>query len=193
MATDVEIAQRALSLIGAKQIQSFDEDNDRAQICKNSYEVVKEYALSLTHWNFATDKARLPQIQDEPQTRWDYQYELPNDMIAGPIKVYNHEDTSQTTTGWEKVNNKLMSNYDTIYIDYIKNVSAQRFPPYFVRYIVNALAADIAKPITDQTSTAQFYEDKAQKFKQQAMVVDSQNQSSKGDFDTPFTDRRFDH
>lgn len=200
MTTDVEICQKALALIGAEQIQSLNEQNNRAQICNLIYPTLKESTLSEHHWNFATKKKKLVQLAQEPPNEYDYQYELPNDLVAGPIKVNTHKSSKSSTQSWEKVNNNIMTDRENIYIDYIANVDESIFPAYFVRFLYHALAAELAKSITDQTSTAQFYKQKAFGSPSdnnqggllgKAKLIDSQNQATQVIDDNPLHDVRF--
>lgn len=197
--TDVEICQKALALLGAEQIQSLDESNDRAQTCSIIYPDVKRSALAETHWNFATNKRELSRFSDSPPSEYDYQYSLPNDMVAGPTKVLDGENSSTPIQSWEIANNRLMTNRKTIYIDYVADVDEQRFPSYFTRFLYHALAAELAVNITDQVNMSQKLEQKAYgspSDNQQggllgkAKLLDSQNQSTQAFDDNPLGDAR---
>jgi hypothetical protein len=199
--SDVEICQKALALLGSEQIQSLEEENDRAQICNLIYPELKQSALSETHWNFATEKAQLAQLSGEPVSEYDYEYNLPSDMVSGPHKVLTDNDAQSPIQSWEIVGGNLMTDYDEIYIDYTADVDETRMPPYFVRFLYTALAAELAKSITDQTTTAQFYKQKAYGTASdnesggllgKAKLIDSSTQATQVIDDNPIHDARFD-
>ncbi len=197
--TDVEICQKALLLLGAEPIQSLNDQNFRSQLCSSIYPELKKSALSETHWNFATKKRQLSQLASDPNSEWDHQYNLPSDMVTGPHSVFVDSDSTRPIQEWEIVGGKLMTNHEKIWIDYTQEVDETEFPPYFVEFIKYALAAQLAKPITDQTTTAQFFEEKAYGpasdntnggLLGKARKIDSQNQSTQSISDFPLTDVR---
>jgi len=196
---EVQICQKALSLLGADPIQSLDEESDRSKTCNLIYPDLKESSLAETHWNFATKKRELNRLDDPPPSEYEYQYDLPNDMVTGPTKVFDCENAKDPIQKWEIANNVLMTNRKTIFIDYVANVPENRFPAYFTRFLYNALAAEIARAITDQTEMAQFYKQRAYGTPSdngnggllgKAMLLDSQRQSTQAFDDNPIGDAR---
>lgn len=200
MTTKVEICRKSLMILGAKPIQSLEEDNSKARLCSEFYPDKKRTALSETHWNFATKKRQLNQLTEEPKTEWDYQYQMPSNKVAGPHSVFFDKNSDTTLQNYEVVNGKLMANRDTIYIDYTFDADENRFPPYFVDFLTYALAAELAKPITDQTTEAQrLYQiaygsesDNEEGGKLgKAKRRDSQGQATQVIQDDPLTEARF--
>jgi len=195
----VEVCQKALNLLGAKGIQSFDEDTELASICSSIYPELKESALAETHWNFATNKRQLGQETGEPVSEWDHKYSLPSDLLLGPHRVLTGPDTKVPSQDWEIVGDKLMTDHEDIYIDYTTDVNENDFPPYFTRFLYTAVASEIAVAVTDQTNTAQFYHNKAYGTPNdnqeggllgKAKRKDSQTQATQTLEDFPLTDVR---
>lgn len=200
MTTKVEICRKSLMLLGAEPIQSLDEENDKARLCSEFYPDKKRTALSETHWNFATTKRQLNQLSKDPKSEWDHQYQMPSDRVAGPHSVFYDNDSDDPLQDYEVVDGKLMTDYDSIYIDYTYEVDENRFPPYFVDFLTYALAAELAKPITDQTTEAQrLYQiaygsesDNEEGGKLgKAKRRDSQGQATQVIQDDPLTEARF--
>ena len=52
----VDICSRALILIGAEPITSFDDGNNEALVSSNMYEDVAQSSLVNTRWRFATNQ-----------------------------------------------------------------------------------------------------------------------------------------
>ena len=62
----IDICSRALILIGAEPITSFDDGNNEALVASNMYEDVAQSALVNTRWRFATDQLVLNRLSDAP-------------------------------------------------------------------------------------------------------------------------------
>lgn len=200
--TGVDICQKALTLLGAGEIQSFNDGSDLAKTCSAIYPDLKESALAETHWNFATKKRQLARESDTPVSEWDYQYSLPSDLLLGPHSAFSDANTKEPIPAedWEIVDGKLMTDYQTIYVDYTRDVAETEFPAYFTRFLYHAVASEIAKSVTDQTTTAEFYQRKAYGLPSdnqeggllsKAKRKDSQTQATQTIGDFPLTDVRF--
>jgi len=156
--TNVEIVSRALTRLGAKSIQSFDEGSDVAASASLVYTSILESELSVYPWRFAMKKAQLNQLTDTPTNEWKYAYQLPTDRIGAPFAVF---DTSaigdRTFKQFEVFADKIYANVNQLYIDYPFKPSETAFPAYFTEFLVVALAANLAVPITDQVGMADMY------------------------------------
>ena len=75
--TSIDICSRALILIGAEPITSFDDGNNEALIASNMYEDVARAALVNSRWRFSTNQAVLNRLTSEPTGRYDAAYQLP--------------------------------------------------------------------------------------------------------------------
>ena len=104
---------------------------------------------------------QLAQTSDTPVTEWTYVYALPADMIGTPKAVF-----TTSSAGANPQSNfelyyvgqpRLLTNYTTVYVDYIADIDESRFPEYFIYMLRHALAADIAEPLTDQITKADFF------------------------------------
>lgn len=200
--SDVEICNRALTLLGSGQIQSLDDGSDLARTCKTIYSELKRASLAETHWNFATQKRQLAQETDTPITEWEHQYTLPADLVRGPETLYSSSGSEVPEQRWEKVAGKVLTDFNEVYIDYVAEVDEVEFPPYFVEFLSHAVASEIAKNVTDQTTTAQFYDQKAYGppssnrnggLLGKAMRIDSQTTPTQVINDNPLDDVRFGH
>lgn len=155
------ICNDALLMLGASEMTSFTEGTDSAKICDRLYDDLKKYILSIYPWSFAKVKVQLARTTDTPVTEWKYVYALPADIIGTPKAVFIASDAGTSPqTEFELYNvdqPRLLTDYETVYIDYITDVDESRFPEYFVYMLRHALAADIAEPLTDQITKADYF------------------------------------
>ena len=160
--TDVEICSRATNRLGAKAIQSFTEGTDLATSCATIYPGLLESELSVYPWRFAMKKARLSRHVDTPANEWKYAYQLPTDRIGPPFALFNSDaGGAQPHKQFEIFSDKIFTNEELVIIDYPFKPAESAFPAYFTEFMVLAMAGELAMPVTDQVSTADFYRAKA--------------------------------
>lgn len=157
MATSgIDLCSNALLRLGVEPISSFTE-GDVGNTCGTIYPDFIVNLLSIYDWQFASTKVQLARLSTAPLTEYTYQFQLPSDMIKLQ-KVYIDTGTGRTVvTDYRLQDGKLLTNNDTIYIDYTRNVAVSEFPPYFVEFAVLALASVLAIAVTDKAEYAQSF------------------------------------
>ncbi|MCA7962503.1 hypothetical protein LGM54_05995 [Burkholderia cenocepacia] len=97
MASQVGIANRALTKLGSARITSLDEDSKAAAALNSMYDDVLDACLREHVWSFAKTRAQLAALADAPLFGFGYQYRLPADFIRliqiGQFLVYPKTDT----------------------------------------------------------------------------------------------------
>lgn len=156
MATDVDFCNRALNLIGSDAISGFQQTNDKAATCARQYQGTLSMLLSMAHWRFATRKRSLSPLLALPVNVYQYAYQLPSDLVAGPDAVYNSTAVSAPpiTAGYEIFERTILTNESRIIIDYRFKPSENNFPDWFAQLLVLALAGAFAMGVTDQEDLA---------------------------------------
>lgn len=82
MPDQTEIANRALSRIGAARIISFaSATTTEGRAVQSAYDMVRDEVLSEYPWNRCTKYASLPADAVIPAAEWDLQYPLPGDFL----------------------------------------------------------------------------------------------------------------
>jgi hypothetical protein len=81
MASQVEIANRALTKLGAARIISFGDDNKQARSVNSMFNVVRDAELRAHLWSFTIRRASLPNLTTTPDWGYDYEYQLPADCL----------------------------------------------------------------------------------------------------------------
>ena len=96
MASDIDIANLALGNIKARSIQSFNEASLEAQVCKQRYNLARQYLLKTNVWNFCRTVQPLAKLVDEPK-EWVYAYTYPNDCLDARHIVPNYALSTDRT------------------------------------------------------------------------------------------------
>ncbi|MEK9738697.1 MAG: hypothetical protein VW438_03090 [Euryarchaeota archaeon] len=157
--TDISICSDALISLGASPISSFTEGTDSAQACDRLYPDLRDTLLSTYVWSWTLKKVQLARLSTDPINEWEYAYQLPGDQLTGALAVFENDGTAQRSVryGWEIYGDQLYSNMETVFIDYQATISESKMPPYFVRLLKTALAAELAIVITDQAQKADYF------------------------------------
>lgn len=81
MASQVEIANRALTKIGELRILSLSDDVEAARVISSLWDVVRDAELRARNWNFSVSRTSLAALAAAPSWGFDYQYQLPTDCL----------------------------------------------------------------------------------------------------------------
>ena len=157
--TDVSICSQALLLLGSTSISSFSDGTAPASIAQVIYPKVKAQTLGMYPWSFSLTKTQLAQSASTPLSFWQYGYSLPSDMVNGvPRKVFVSNNTNAPNlTDYEIQGAELLSQEQTIFIDYQRDVNEQSMPAYFVQLLIYQVAWHLAEPVTDQTTKSEYW------------------------------------
>jgi hypothetical protein len=155
MASKFDICSRALNSLGEDTINSFTENTSRSKTCGLVYPQYIRYLQSIHPWNFNLKKVQLGQLVTTPLNEWTYAYQLPSDNLKLKA-VYDSSAVGVTpTTNYEIFEDQLFTDHDKIYIDYQFEVAAENFPIFFEEFVVDAIAAKIARSITDDANISE--------------------------------------
>lgn len=145
MASDVEVANRALQKLGAKRITSFSDGSPNASSCAVVLEPRKKALLRAYRWSFAIKRAEL--AADSPAPDWGREnaFSLPTDYLA---LIKDYPERERVDRDWQIEGKKILTNDAApIYIRYIYNVTDyNEMDPSFLE----ALAADIAHELCEE-------------------------------------------
>ena len=157
--TALSICSDALLMLGAKPISSFDEGTDEASVANRLYPDIKDQAILLYPWSFSYKKTSIARLITTPINEYRYEYQLPGDRLTSPRAIY---DTSATNIPPRKeyriIGDKLLADYEQVYIDYQYSVPEFEMPTYFVQLLKYMMTWHLALPITDQTDKSQYWQ-----------------------------------
>lgn len=175
--SDIDIAARALILIGAEPITSFTSTSTEALVASNIYEDVVQTALCASRWRFATNQAVLNLLTSAPTGRFATAHQLPSDLLMLHAVTVNSSNIEYNVYG-DKVFSD-MSSGDVVVADYSYRVGEPDFPSYFTLSVEYALASAFALAIARDEQLASMFEKKAAQLMQQAKTLDSQQQTTR--------------
>jgi len=175
--SDIDIASRALILIGAEPITSFTSTSTEATVANSIYEDVVQAALCASRWRFSTNQAVLNMLTEVPTGRFDRAYQLPSDLVMLHALTVNDNVIEYNIYGSKVFTDTSTS--DTVVADYTYRVGEEFFPSYFTVAVQHALAAMFAVSIARDDQLASLFENKAARTMQQAKTLDSQQQTTR--------------
>jgi hypothetical protein len=175
--SDIDIAARALVLIGAQPITSFSSSSTEALVASNVYEDVVRTAMCASRWRFATNQAILNALTAAPTGRFDTAHQLPNDLLMLHAVTVNDLNLEYNVYG-DKIYSNATAN-EVVVADYTYRAGEQDFPSYFTLAVEYALAAAFALAIARDEQLATMFEKKAAQLMQQAKTLDSQQQTTR--------------
>jgi hypothetical protein len=149
MQTELDIANAALSIIGADSIMSFSDATKSAREAKKHYHMSRRAVLRMHMWNFATQRVVLAPLATTPAFDYDYEHQLPADFLR--VCIVNNGDEE-----FRAENGKLLINNTVVYLKYIYNCeNAALFDVLFAESLAQYLAWKISYPITQSDSVKQ--------------------------------------
>ncbi|MEK0416828.1 MAG: Burkholderia virus BcepC6B [Pseudomonadota bacterium] len=81
MASVIDVANRALTKLGAARIVSLADDNKQARSINSCFYDLLEAELRQNRWTFAIKRDSLPAMAEAPLYGYQYQYALPVDFL----------------------------------------------------------------------------------------------------------------
>lgn len=166
MASEVDIANRALSMLGEQRITSLSDNNKPARAMNARYVLLRDAELTSYPWRFAVKRTQLAASTDVPEWGYSTIYDRPVDDLK-PIKVggaavngeaigvmYESTGFSRDETAYEIIEGRIHTNLSApLDYEYIARITdAGAFDPLFVEALASRLAADAAEELTQSNS-----------------------------------------
>ncbi len=166
MTTKTDIANQALSLIGADSITSFEENTSTARRMRTVYDSSRKALLRLHPFQCSTKRIKLNPISTQPEFGYSYQFQLPDDLIR--IINANKEDYVVET-------DRLLSDQSELNLVYVfDNKNEETYDSLFIECLILYLASKITKAVTGSQGTADSYYMQCQELIKQAKAVQAQ-------------------
>lgn len=81
MASVIQVANRALTKLGAARIISLSDDNKQARAVASCFDDLRDDELRAHRWQFAMKRTELAALSEAPAYGYQYQYAVPADFL----------------------------------------------------------------------------------------------------------------
>jgi hypothetical protein len=177
MTTSIDIANRALILLGGREITSFIENTNEARLAKNLYQSTRDYVLRSYPWASLKKRAALSELAEKPVSGFAHQYQLPNDNLR-VLEV--HSANKINPDRWEVNGQKVLTDDKPISIVYLsKDVPEQEYSSQLVQALVYRLASEMAYPMTGNNTAQGNFASLFGQVLEEARTTDALEQSSR--------------
>ena len=173
----IDICSRALILIGANPITSFQDATTEANVAVNVYEDVARAALVNSRFRFATNQEKLPLLSSVPTGRFDVAHQLPTDLLMLHAVTVNDNPIEYSVYG-DKVFSDSATTEELI-ADYTFRANEKTWPSYFTLAVEYSLAIIFATSIARDSSLATLMQTQAERMMAKARNLDSQQQTTR--------------
>ncbi len=172
----IDICSRALILIGAEPITSFDDDTSEALIAGNMYEDIARTNLTSTRWRFATNQAILNRLSEAPTGRFDSAYQLPDYLFLHAVTVRDLQ------IEYNVYGDKVFCDADpadVLIADFTYRANEVDWPSYFSVCVEYAMAVVFATALIRDTSLSNLMSTQYEFLMAKARSTDSQQQTTR--------------
>lgn len=162
MASKVEIANRALQILGAKRIVSLTEDSRNARAINAAFEPVKRAELRKHPWSFAITRAQLAADATAPLFTKSNSFPLPSNCLRllSPDPEVNYNDLDYNIEGRSIITNESSPlNVRYIYDVTDPNIFDTLFRESLAAKLAEQLCEEITQSNTKVATAAAFYKD----------------------------------
>lgn len=136
MATDVQIVNLALQELGCERITLLADNNKRAKLMTDLYDIVRDHVLSSFPWSFATEEVTLETPADDSggsSFKYAYEYNLP----ANHVRVRGEYSDLE----YKVLGKKIQTDEKTIELTItVNDILEADFPTDFVMVFYMSLA-----------------------------------------------------
>lgn len=192
--TKLDICNMALAILGQDDLSSLQEDNQRAILCNQYYDVVREQLLRAHDWSWARAKDKLSLIRfDKTAGMPAYIYNKPAGCLF-VIRVFNQcvhrsfiNNQFKLEFDSELKNEVIRTGLEEAYAEYVRNIeNTSLFDSQFVSAFAALLAHEIAMSLTGATNLAQLAMQKYQLALNDARYTNKVEQLEDAVIDNPF-------
>lgn len=156
MSSVIQIANRALTKLGAARITSLSDDIKAARDVQSCFDDLRDDELRARRWQFSIRRTSLAALTTAPDHGWNFQYQLPADCLK--IDMVNDRFPSGVLTDyigaemleWAVENNCVLTNLAApLKLRYLARVTdPAQWDPSFREVLACRIAAELAESLT---------------------------------------------
>lgn len=184
----------ALAILGQDELSSLQEDNKRAILCNQYYDVVRQQLLRAHDWSWARAKDKLSLIREDDTVGLPaYVYHKPAACLF-VIRVYNQgihkaliDNEFKLEYDSELKTEVIRTELEEAYAEYVRDiVNTSLFDSQFVAALAALLAHEMAMVLTGATNLSQLAMQKYQMALDNARYTNKVEQLEDAVIDNPF-------
>lgn len=173
MAAPVDIANVALTKIGASPITSFLDGNASANTVEAVYDAKRDELLREHPWNFATKRAKLAQLSEAPALEFDHAYQLPDDWLR-TVAVYDNDDARGYPPPYKEEGRQILASVDALWLRYVARITdTNAMTADFREALACKLAAEMAVRLANSNTLAELMQQRYERALRVARSTDS--------------------
>jgi len=152
--TDTQICNDALTLCGARNILSLEDNSREAKICKKNYARSRDLVLRQHNWNCAIKRVILaPVTGGTPAFDYEYSFSLPADCLK-VVRV--GQDPDWRKYEWRVEGRTILFCESTLYLRYVHRIEDESlFDENLAETIAHYLAYRISYALTGSNTVRQ--------------------------------------
>lgn len=148
MTSKTEVANMALTSLGAANITDIDEDSSNARKIRAVYDNLRKAVLEEHPWNFAMDRAVKAPSDEVPVFGYTYKILRPTDCLRIINAYADKEEINELR--YKPEGKYILCNTNVVYIKYIKNIEDETlFTALFAQALAARIAYELCFPITN--------------------------------------------
>lgn len=155
MASVVQIANLALTKLGAARITDMADNTRNARVMNAIYEAKRDAELAAHPWTFAIKRAQIPALSTAPAFQWARQYPLPTDYLR-LVQIgedFTFYDSDSGPLFQVEGNAILTDAVSPLNVRYVYRVTSTGiFSPLFVEALACRMAAEGCEEITQNAA-----------------------------------------
>lgn len=176
--SDVALCARALVMIGAAPISSFEEEGAEAEIARMLYPAIRDGMLAGYPWRFAAKGAWLSRLSSDDGGDGDdgarrggmALFALPRDFI----RLLSLENGGGKVAAFELRDQAVLVAGESARLCYVARLPEGSFPAWFDLALMTRLAAEFCLPLTESSTRAEYLFKRAEDQLRSAKLADAQ-------------------
>lgn len=175
--SDIEIAQRGLTLVGVTPFDTWETDSDDCRMVKAFYEDLVRSELGAHPWKFCNSDVIIYRLAAEPLWGFSAAYQLPADPPILSIKAVRIGDQPQH---WRVSQDKIYvdaNETDLVVLTAQFRQPVNLWPPHFILFMEARIAGWAAASITRNAGLAQMWFQEASLLMIKARNTDAKQQT----------------
>lgn len=139
MASEIDVCNEALNLLGDDSITALTESTDAARMCNRFYASARDKVLGSHNWRCCSKRVQLAMLAETPAFDYTYYFQIPSDCV----KIIR-TDLDDAGYVWKREGNKIATDEGTVYLEYVQRITdPTKWPIWLKEAIVYCLQEKI--------------------------------------------------